>query len=239
MIADATRSARPARLLDVPRDHGDVRDVDVRGRGVRGGQQGLPPPASAKERKSSYAAAEAGLGYYLKQLRRTRTPGRSATGRRLRTRPRTARSTSSGTARQRHAHAGASSRARRPVHDRAAAHRELHAVRHRPSRSRSSTSPRGTFKVRVSGRSIARRSTPQRSIVATFMRDGFLRFIWFTDQENRDPQAESERRRRAPPAGQLRRPQPHRARRARAASRSSSPAATRSTARCTPTTRAC
>ena len=58
----------------------------------------------------------------------------------------------------------------------------------------------------------------------TFKREGFLKFVYFTDQENRDPQAAddaSARARRA--ADQLRRPLPHGAPRTRAASRSSSP----------------
>jgi Tfp pilus assembly protein PilX len=46
----------------------------------------------------------------------------------------------------------------------------------------------GTFKIRVSGRPTAE-STQRRSIVATFRRKGFLNFIYFTDFETLDPQA--------------------------------------------------
>ena len=57
------------------------------------------------------------------------------------------------------------------------------------SRSRWSTSSNGTFKVRVTGRTDRRRQAAKRSIIATFKRNGFLNFVYFTDQENRDPQA--------------------------------------------------
>ena len=33
-------------------------------------------------------------------------------------------------------------------------------------------------------------SGPKRSLIATFRRSGFLKFVYFTDQENRDPQAD-------------------------------------------------
>ncbi len=46
----------------------------------------------------------------------------------------------------------------------------------------------GTFKVRITGRPTAT-STQRRSIVATFRRKGFLNFIYFTDFETLDPQA--------------------------------------------------
>ena len=47
----------------------------------------------------------------------------------------------------------------------------------------------GTFKVKVTGRSYkdAKRT---RSIIATFRRDSFLNFVYFTNYENRDPAAE-------------------------------------------------
>lgn len=48
----------------------------------------------------------------------------------------------------------------------------------------------GTFKIRVTGRasSTAKRT---RSIIATFRRESFLNFIYFTNYENRDPLAEA------------------------------------------------
>ena len=78
-----------------------------------------------------------------------------------------------------------------------------------------------------------------RSIIATFRRDSFLNFVYFTDYENRDPRRETDAAKRATQQQQLRRQVPLGSAPARAARRSSSPPATRSTARCTPTTRAC
>ena len=46
----------------------------------------------------------------------------------------------------------------------------------------------GTFKMRFTGRP-SRPRTRGRSIVATFRRNGFLNFVYFTDYENRDPEA--------------------------------------------------
>ena len=46
----------------------------------------------------------------------------------------------------------------------------------------------GTFKIRVTGRATEDRRT-KRSIVITFRREGFLKFVYFTVYENIDPQA--------------------------------------------------
>jgi hypothetical protein len=46
----------------------------------------------------------------------------------------------------------------------------------------------GTFKIRVTGRAAEDRRT-KRSIVVTFRREGFLKFVYFTVYENTDPQA--------------------------------------------------
>jgi hypothetical protein len=46
----------------------------------------------------------------------------------------------------------------------------------------------GTFRIRVTGRARSN-STLHRSIIATFKRKGFLDFLWFTDVEDKDPQA--------------------------------------------------
>jgi Tfp pilus assembly protein PilX len=48
----------------------------------------------------------------------------------------------------------------------------------------------GTFRVRVTGRAYPK-DPQRRSIVATFRRKGFLDFLWFTDFEDFDPQAEA------------------------------------------------
>ena len=57
----------------------------------------------------------------------------------------------------------------------------------------------GTFKVRVTGREYngATKKGAKRSLIATFKRSGFLKFVYFTDQENRDPQADSNASNRA------------------------------------------
>jgi hypothetical protein len=50
----------------------------------------------------------------------------------------------------------------------------------------------GTFKVRVTGREYkGAKKGAKRSLIATFKRSGFLKFVYFTDQENRDPQADT------------------------------------------------
>jgi Tfp pilus assembly protein PilX len=49
----------------------------------------------------------------------------------------------------------------------------------------------GTFRVRVTGRALTQTDGKTRSLVATYRRDGFLNFLWFTDFEDLDPQAEA------------------------------------------------
>jgi hypothetical protein len=48
----------------------------------------------------------------------------------------------------------------------------------------------GTFKIRATGRT-GPNATRSRTIIATFRRDSFLNFVYFTNYENRDPAAES------------------------------------------------
>ena len=101
------------------------------------------------------------------------------------------RSTSCGTASAPTPATGARSRARRPVHDRADRDTPRAHDGCDPAKQQSFVDmATGTFKIRRTGRpSRTRRRT--RSIVATFRRDSFLNFVYFTDYENRDPQAES------------------------------------------------
>jgi len=54
----------------------------------------------------------------------------------------------------------------------------------------------GTFKVKVTARSYTGQGRT-RSIVATFRRDSFLNFVYFTNYENRDPSAEDDDTERA------------------------------------------
>ena len=98
----------------------------------------------------------------------------------------------------------------------------------------------GTFKVRSPAAPTATTDAAKRSIIATFRRDSFLNFVYFTDYENRDPQADasaSDRAHRSRPTA------PTSYRTARAATGCiGDPVRDRrraSTARCTPTTRAC
>ena len=205
-------------------------DLPVVRRAPRSASRPTPPPRP-------------GSNYYLKQLQQnpdywTKCDAAPTP----RTRPSRTRSTSSGTA---------------PGPTRALAQ---DPGRHRPStRSSCCTPPRYTDvrarrdQAGLAGRHVQRARSRSASPAArptdrrrqalasssTFRRDGFLNFVYFTDYENRDPQAAVQRdrahRRSRPtaPTSTARRA------RTRAAPRSSSRPATRSTARCTPTTRAC
>ncbi|MDA0166448.1 hypothetical protein OM076_39655 [Solirubrobacter ginsenosidimutans] len=53
----------------------------------------------------------------------------------------------------------------------------------------------GTFKIKATGRTSST-ATRTRSIIATFRRDSFLNFVYFTNYENRDPAAESDKDKR-------------------------------------------
>src|SRR6201999_1227106 len=55
----------------------------------------------------------------------------------------------------------------------------------------------GTFKIRFTGRPYPK-STLRRSIEATFRRDSFLSFVYFTDYETGDPAASASANTRAP-----------------------------------------
>jgi Tfp pilus assembly protein PilV len=146
------------------------------------------PSVQAKQHKSSYAAAEAGLAYYLKQLRSNPDAWTQCD---TVADPNTAEESPIN---QQWDGTGTDPRTWRKlpgVNDQYTIEL-LHTPRFMacdPTKQESVVDmSTGTFKVRVSGRSSPTDKFP-RSIVATFMRDGFLRFIWFTDQENRDPQA--------------------------------------------------
>ena len=138
----APRRPRRARLLDVHRDHGDVRDRDVRRR-----RRSPRPTATcrmsgvAKDRKSTYAAAEAGLHFYLNHLQQDpdywTLCDKAPTPTRTEKSPVNLQWDGAGDG---PAHAGARSPAHGPVHDRAARHQELlDRLRDAPTRSRSST----------------------------------------------------------------------------------------------------
>ena len=146
------------------------------------------PSAQNKARKSSYAAAEAGLGWYLKQLRSNPDAWTQCIT------VEDPNALEKSPINQQWDGVAPDKRQWRklPGVDDEYTIELLHTPRFTacdPTKQESIVDmSTGTFKVRVSGRSSAADPHP-RSIVATFMRDGFLRFIWFTDQENRDPQA--------------------------------------------------
>lgn len=50
----------------------------------------------------------------------------------------------------------------------------------------------GTFRIRATGRVGTSAKARTRSIIATFRRDSFLNFVYFTNYENRDPSAETD-----------------------------------------------
>ena len=200
--------------------------VDVRRRRLRGGQRRPADVRSShKERKSSYAAAEAGLGFYLKHLRENPDvldPVRHGAGaerdREEPDQPAVGRCTAPTRARWRKI-PGVAGR----VHDRAAAHRRATRVRDRPTKQSMIDMATGTFKIRVTGRATAdRRAQAQRSS-STFRRESFLNFVYFTDHENLDPQAATPRPERTAQQTNCADRYRTRARRQRAASRSSSP----------------
>ncbi len=149
----------------------------------------LPVSGVAKERKSAYAAAEAGLNFYLNQLQMdpdawtkcdTGAPpnpselnpvnqawnGVGTDPRRWRSLPQTSDEYT------------------------------LELLPVAPATSCNTAKQdsfvdiaTGTFKVRATGRSF-KDAKRKRSIIATFRRDSFLNFVYFTDYENRDPAAE-------------------------------------------------
>ena len=154
--------------------------------------------AGSKSRKGAYAAAEAGLAYYVKQLRTnpdfwTQCDAADAP----RTPPRPARSTSSTTA-------APTTRKWRKLPSISAEYtiELLHTPKFdkcdRDKQESLVDMSNGTFKVRVTGREYNGATTgAKRSLIATFKRSGFLKFVYFTDQENRDPQADANASNRA------------------------------------------
>jgi hypothetical protein len=146
--------------------------------------------AGSKQRKSSYAAAEAGLAYYVKQLRYNpdfwaQCDAAAAPN-----------SVEASPINQQWDGAGVDPRRWRKLPGISAEytiellHTPRFAACDRTKQESLIDVSSGTFKVRVTGRATTDR-TAKRSIVATFKREGFLKFVYFTDQENRDPQAET------------------------------------------------
>jgi Tfp pilus assembly protein PilX len=145
---------------------------------------------SSKDRKASYAAAEAGLNYYQSKLNQNPDywtlcdtgPAPKAGENNPVTQP----WTGTGTRKWRNL---PSSKAQYTI--------ELLPIKGQSTCKAGAEAEKtmidkmtGTFRVRATGRSLTN-GKPTRSLVATYRRDGFLNFLWFTEYEDLDPQAEA------------------------------------------------
>jgi hypothetical protein len=148
----------------------------------------LPVSGDSKNRKSTYAAAEAGLNFYLNHLQQDndywtlcdQVPAPNATE----VNP------------VNQEWDGISDRRWRTIPGATAQY--TIEVLHNSPYTKCETDPSkqasvidlstGTFKIRVTGRPTPT-STQRRAIIASFRRKGFLNFIYFTDFETLDPQA--------------------------------------------------
>jgi hypothetical protein len=157
----------------------------------------LPQSAGSKNRKATYAAAEAGLAYYLNHLQQdpdywtkcNTVPDPNASER--------------SPVNLQWDGAGADPRIWRAVPGGNTQYTvELLHTKNYPGGCVTTDQKSiidestGTFKIRVTGRPSAT-STQRRSIVATFRRDSFLNFVYFTEFEDIDPNALSDSTARA------------------------------------------
>jgi hypothetical protein len=153
---------------------------------------GLNLSVENKSRKASFAAAEAGLGYYLKRLREnpdvwTQCDTASAPN-----------GQESSPINQQWDGEGTDPRRWRKIPGVPAEYAVelLHTANYSKCETTANKQDsmidmsNGTFKVRITGRATEDRSA-KRSVIVTFKRESFLKFVYFTDQENRDPQAAS------------------------------------------------
>jgi hypothetical protein len=158
--------------------------------GFAAADSGLNLSVENKERKASFAAAEAGLGYYLKRLREnpdvwTQCDTASAPN-----------GQESSPINQQWDGEGTDPRRWRKIPGVPAEYAVelLHTSKYSKCETTANKQDSmidmstGTFKVRITGRATSDR-TAKRSIIVTFRRESFLKFVYFTDQENRDPQA--------------------------------------------------
>ena len=153
--------------------------------------------AGSKSRKGAYAAAEAGLAYYVKQLRTnpdfwTQCDAADAPN-----------SAEASPINQQY-DGGVDNRKWRKLPSISAEYtiELLHTPKFdkcdRTKQESLVDVSNGTFKVRVTGREYKGTTKgAKRSLIATFKRSGFLKFVYFTDQENRDPQADANASNRA------------------------------------------
>ena len=154
--------------------------------------------AGSKSRKGGYAAAEAGLAYYVKQLRTNpdfwaQCDAADAPN-----------SAEASPINQQWDGSGVDPRKWRKLPSVSAEY--TIELLHTPKFSKCDRDKQeslvdisnGTFKVRVTGREVnGTKKGPKRSLIANFKRSGFLKFVYFTDQENRDPQADTNASNRA------------------------------------------
>jgi Tfp pilus assembly protein PilX len=151
----------------------------------------LPVSGISKDRKQAYAAAEAGLNFYLNHLQQDndywtkcdQVPAPNAA--------------ENNPVNQQVDPTHIDTRRWRNVPDSAAQY--TIELLHTEKYTKCEVDPKkqdslidlssGTFKIRVTGRAYEGKEARKRSIVATFRRKGFLNFIYFTDYETIDPQA--------------------------------------------------
>ncbi|MDA0181427.1 hypothetical protein OJ997_14075 [Solirubrobacter phytolaccae] len=151
----------------------------------------LPVAGVATERKSDYAAAEAGLGYYLNRLQQDPdywTKCDTAPPNATEKNPVNQVNSNPLNLRWRQVTPGSKTDL------------DQYAIELLPVSPATTCDTKnqatfvdqatGTFKIRVSGRT-SDKATRIRQIIATFRRDSFLNFVYFTNYENRDPAAES------------------------------------------------
>src|SRR3954452_3660616 len=156
--------------------------------GFAAAQGGLSLSVENSNRKYSYNSAEAGLGYYLKELKEnpdvwTQCDGVAAPN-----------ATEKSPINQQWDGVGADPRVWRKLPGVNAEY--TIEVLHQPGFTQCDPTKQesvvdmssGTFRLRFTGRARTTRA-PKRSIIVTFKRVGFLKFVYFTDQENGDPQA--------------------------------------------------
>jgi Tfp pilus assembly protein PilX len=152
--------------------------------------------ADSKSRKGAYAAAEAGLAYYVKQLRTNPDFWAQCDAA-------NAPNSAEASPINQQYDSGVDNRKWRKLPSISAEYtiELLHTAKFKEcDRTKQESlvdTSNGTFKVRVTGREYKGATKgAKRSLIATFKRSGFLKFVYFTDQENRDPQADTNATRR-------------------------------------------
>jgi Tfp pilus assembly protein PilX len=161
----------------------------------------LPVAGVATERKSDYAAAEAGLNYYLTRLQQDPDywtkcdTGAAPNG----TEDNPVNQVNAATQRWRKID-GTNDWYKielLPAKNYEAAGDTYHTTCDPKKQQTFVDNNTGTFRIRATGRVGTASNARTRSIIATFRRDSFLNFVYFTNYENRDPAAETDAAKRA------------------------------------------